>query len=241
MEKPISHIDLAVVSDDRLLCDLLRVIGAARSFPMANAEDAAFVRAALRAQRADVVLLDSRVEGTLALCSALKRDGGPAVIFFMAAHDDDAFAVAALEAGARGILARTCPAEELTKAIRVVHEGQIWARRQVLQARVEQMALSAATATAQAGLEGRLSQRENEVFRRAATGLSNKELAEALVISQATVKAHLTSIFQKLGLRGRSELAAAYHGLLTADSSLTAPEPRSAGRIPGTAPVVRSH
>ena len=241
MDKPISHIALAVVSDDRLLCDLLRVIGATRSFAMANAEDASFVRASLRAQRVDVLLVDSRVEGTLALCSALKRDGGPAVIFFMAAQDDDAFAGAALDAGARGILARTCPAEDLTKAIRVVHEGQIWARRQVLQARVERMALSAAAATAQPSLEGRLSQRENEVFRRAAYGLSNKELAEALVISEATVKAHLTSIFQKLGLRGRTELAAAYHGLLTAESSLTAPQPRSAGRMPGTTSAVRQH
>ena len=218
MEKPISHIRLAVVSDDRLLCDLLCVIGAASSFPMANADEAAVVRAALRSDRHDVVLVDSRVEGTLALCAALKRDGGPAVIFFMAAHDDDAFAVAALEAGARGILARTCPAEDLVKANRVVHDGQIWARRQVLEARVDQLARSAPPAGSQGALEavieGRLSQRENEVFRRAAAGLSNRELADALVISQATVKAHLTSIFQKLGLRGRAELAAAYHGLI---------------------------
>jgi len=60
----------------------------------------------------------------------------------------------------------------------------------------------------------RLSDREREVFRHAATGLSNRELAKRLAISQATVKAHLTSIFQKLGLRGRAELAAAYHGML---------------------------
>jgi DNA-binding NarL/FixJ family response regulator len=100
------------------------------------------------------------------------------------------------------------------KAIRVVRDGQIWARRQVLEARLERLSLSVAPAIAESGLEERLSQREQEVFRRAATGLSNKELADALVISEATVKAHLTSIFQKLGVRGRSELAAAYHGMI---------------------------
>jgi len=228
MENPISHIQVAVVSDDRLLCDLLRVIGAASSFPMGNDHDAAVVRAALRAKPVDVLLMDSRVEGTLALCSALKRDRGPAVIFFMAARDDDAFAVAALAAGARGILARTCPAEDLAKAIRIVYEGQIWARRQVLEARVEQLSRAPSPTTFEPSLEGRLSQRENEVFRQAATGLSNKELAGALVISEATVKAHLTSIFQKLGLRGRAELAAAYHGLRPASRGPVAP--RQLGR-----------
>jgi DNA-binding CsgD family transcriptional regulator len=53
-----------------------------------------------------------------------------------------------------------------------------------------------------------------EVFRQAAAGLSNKEVAARLTISQATVKAHLSRIFQKLGLRRRSELVATYHGLV---------------------------
>ena len=55
--------------------------------------------------------------------------------------------------------------------------------------------------------------REREVFRHAATGLSNKEMADRLDISRATVKAHLTQIFQKLGVSGRAQLAAVYHGL----------------------------
>ena len=59
-----------------------------------------------------------------------------------------------------------------------------------------------------------LSEREREVLVHTATGLSNKELADRLGISEGTVKAHLTSIFQKLGVRGRTELAAAYHGII---------------------------
>jgi len=57
-----------------------------------------------------------------------------------------------------------------------------------------------------------LSRREREIFRHAASGLANKELATQFAIEEATVKAHLTRIFQKLGVRGRAELAAVYHG-----------------------------
>ena len=214
VEKPFSHIRVAVASDDTLLCDLLRVIGAEMSFRIANVTDAAALRVDMRTARPEVLLLDSRVPGALELCWALKSDGRPAVIFFMAGPDDDLFAVAALDAGARGIVARTCAAEELAKAVRVVHDGQIWARRQVLEARLEHLVQSAAVpGMADPSLDERLSHREQEVFRHAAAGLSNKELAHTLLISQATVKAHLTSIFQKLGLRGRTELAAAYHGI----------------------------
>ena len=74
-------------------------------------------------------------------------------------------------------------------------------------------------------LVGRLSKRESEIFRHAAAGLSNKELADRLAISQATVKAHLTRIFQKLGLRRRTGLAAAYHGLIPPSPEAAPPPP----------------
>ena len=64
-----------------------------------------------------------------------------------------------------------------------------------------------------ATLDRSLSRREREIFRHAASGLANKELASRLAIGEATVKAHLTHIFQKLGVRGRAELAALYHGV----------------------------
>ena len=64
-----------------------------------------------------------------------------------------------------------------------------------------------------ATLDRQLSRREREIFRQAASGLANKEVASRLAIGEATVKAHLTHIFQKLGVRGRAELAALYHGV----------------------------
>ena len=216
-------IRVAVLSDDPLLAQaLLRTIAGERSFAVVGEGRRAAFGAPLRAARPQVLLVDSRMEGALALCADLRRQGGPAVIF-MAAQDDDGWAMSALEAGARGILAKSARAEDLVKAVRVVSDGQVWAHRHVLAGWMEHLATASVAARAGAPILERLSDREREVFRHAATGLSNKELAQRLAISQATVKAHLTSIFQKLGLRGRAELAAAYHGMLPPAPEHSAP------------------
>lgn len=212
--KTMPSIRVAVLSDDPLLAQaLLRIIAGERSFAVVGEGRRAAFGAPLRAARPQVLLVDSRMEGALALCGQLRRQGGPAVIF-MAGGDDDAWAMTALSAGARGILAGGVRAQDLVKAVRVVSEGQVWARRDVLARTVRGATSSVAAHEVEPMPDPRLSGREREVYRKAAMGLSNEELAKRLAISQATVKAHLTSIFQKLGLRGRAELAAAYHGLL---------------------------
>jgi DNA-binding NarL/FixJ family response regulator len=214
---------VAVLSDNRLFCEgLLRIVVAETSFAAVGHDEEAALRPALRAARPDVLLVDSRMEGALGLCAALKREGGPAVVL-VAADDGDEWGMAALVAGARGILAKSARPEDLVKAVRVVHEGQIWARRHLM-AEWAVRVPEATTRPAGESIVGRLSERESQIFRHAAAGLSNKELAERLSISQATVKAHLTRIFQKLGLRGRTELAAAYHGL-TSPPEAAAPRP----------------
>jgi DNA-binding NarL/FixJ family response regulator len=220
---------IAILSDDPLLSEsLLRIFAVEPSFVVVGKGDRAAFGPPLRTAGPQVLLVDSRMEGALALCEDLRHPGGPAVIF-MAAQDDDGWAMSALEAGARGILAKSARAEDVVKAVRVVSEGQVWAPRHVLAGRMEHLATgSVAVRAGQPNLD-RLSDREREVFRHAATGLSNKELAKRLAISQATVKAHLTSIFQKLGLRGRAELAAAYHGMLP-----PAPQHPSPLRVPLT-------
>jgi len=207
---------IAVLSDDRLLCEeLLRIVGAEASLQVVGHDEEAVLRPPLRAAQPDVLLVDSRMRKALGLCAVLKRDEKPAVVFFMATRDDDEWAREALEAGARGILAKDARAEEMVKALRLVHEGQIWARRHVMAACMERLAaVSSAQRAGNAVLNLRLTGREREVLRLAAAGLSNKELADRLAISQGTVKTHLTRIFDKLGLRGRTELAAAFHGII---------------------------
>jgi len=125
------------------------------------------------------------------------------------------WATDALSAGVRGLLSSNASAGDLLRAIHVVHDGGIWARRRWLIACVQRAAGvgERVPVHASSSLDARLSRREREVFRYAATGAGNKELATQLAISEATVKVHMTRIFQKLGLNGRAELAAAYHGL----------------------------
>lgn len=209
----VPQILVAVLSDDRLFCEgLSHIIGAEGVLSLVGPLGVTVFGAAVRSAAPHVLLVDSRLPDAVEKCAALKRERGPAVIFFMADGADTRWAVEALSAGARGILAREAVGDELIKAIKVVRDGQIWARRNVVEAWAERMAVQSATARS-ADLEQGLSDREREVFRHAAAGLTNKELARRLGISEGTVKVHLSHIFQKLGLRGRSELAAAYHGI----------------------------
>jgi DNA-binding NarL/FixJ family response regulator len=206
----------AVISDDRLLREgLISILSGKGSFDVVGEHDRCTFGADLRSGRPAVLLVDSRMDGTLALCAALKVPGNPAVIL-LGADEGDGFAVRALDAGARGILVKAASSADLMKAIRVVSGGEIWARRQVIATRMEHLAARTPRPAGESLAQELLSGREREVLLHAATGLSNKELADRLGISEGTVKAHLTSIFQKLGVRGRTELAAAYHGLISA-------------------------
>ena len=121
---------------------------------------------------------------------------------------------------------RVAPAQRLPasleKAIRYVHEGHIWAPHLVLDRVVEDAATGREERPEHRPLAvDRLSGREQEVLRHAGQGLSNKEIAGRLGITPATVKAHLTRVFQKLGLRDRLQLAVRYGARLS-------PEPPSA-------------
>jgi DNA-binding NarL/FixJ family response regulator len=152
----------------------------------------------------DVLLVDSRREDSLDLCRLCEPDGPPYVILLMVPNET--VAVAALGAGARGIVRTSDAIADAIRAISVVHAGSIWAPRSVIvEAWLRQRRGDPVVAE-------RLSAREYEIVQSVASGMSNKELAEHYGISKATVKAHLTHVFQKLGLNGRGELIATYHG-----------------------------
>jgi DNA-binding NarL/FixJ family response regulator len=165
--------------------------------------------------RPDVLLIDSRLGNALGICSDLGYNAALSVIFIDVPRDGG-FAAQALTAGARGLVFEDEAPVEVLRAIRMVHLGGVWAPRNAVLAalRTSTHAERERREAAARMLLERLSPREIEVMRHAAAGLATKELAERLSISRSTVKAHLTHIFQKLGIQGRVELAAAYHRLL---------------------------
>ncbi len=112
----------------------------------------------------------------------------------------------AFRAGARGIFSRHESVEILCKCVRSVHQGQIWADSQQMSLAVEALASSPTVRAVDAKGLNLLSKRELEVVRSLAEGLTNREIAERLGLSQHTIKNYLFRVFDKLGVSNRLEL-----------------------------------
>jgi two-component system nitrate/nitrite response regulator NarL len=112
----------------------------------------------------------------------------------------------AFRAGARGIFSRDESLENLTKCVRRVHEGLIWASGEQMVYAVEALASSAGIRAVTANGLDLLSKREMDVVRCLADGLTNREIAKRLNLSQHTIKNYLFRVFDKLGVSSRMEL-----------------------------------
>ena len=116
------------------------------------------------------------------------------------------FIVQAFRGGARGIFSRHESVESLCKCVRSVHEGQIWANSLQMSFAVEALASSPTVRAVDANGLDLLSKREMEVVRSLSEGLTNREIAERLGLSQHTIKNYLFRVFDKLGVSSRIEL-----------------------------------
>jgi DNA-binding NarL/FixJ family response regulator len=116
----------------------------------------------------------------------------------------DEYIIDALRAGASGFLLKDAPTQEVIAAVRAVAAGDAVLSTTVTRQLLDQVArrLPAAVSRNQDGLVA-LTDREQEVLRTLAAGLSNAEIAAALVLSEATVKSHVSHLLGKLGLRDR--------------------------------------
>jgi DNA-binding NarL/FixJ family response regulator len=172
----------------------------------------------------DVVIMDVRMPRMSGIEATRKiKEQYPEVgVLVLTAHDDDEYVFALLEAGANGYLLKTAEIEELVKAIRAVYVGQSALDPLITQKVVAQFmngkSLPDVMAQVSEEMDG-LTSRELEVLRLVGQGLTNKEVAQQLYISDRTVQAHLSSIFSKLQVASRTEavMYAIRKGWITVD------------------------
>jgi DNA-binding NarL/FixJ family response regulator len=198
----------------------IEVVGAA-----ANGQEA--VEKALEL-RPDVILMDVRmpvVDGVEATAQ-LRHKVPTCQVLVLTTFDDDEYIVEALRAGARGYLLKDIPAPDLAKAVQAAHRGIYQldsdVASKVLQAlsrpsgtepppaapTVERPPSATLDQESHRGLTAAgVSSRELEVLRLVAQGATNREIAEQLVVSEGTVKNHISNILSRLGLRDRTQAA----------------------------------
>ncbi|MTD16082.1 response regulator [Nakamurella sp. YIM 132087] len=187
----------------------LEVVGTA-------ADGAAAVAETLRL-RPDVVLMDLRMpvlDGAGATARILAAAPEVAVLV-LTTHADEPSILAALSAGARGYLTKQAGRADIARAVRAAAAGQSVLDPEV-QAQLVRLASHPPTPVAAVpDLPVELSERETEVLRQIAGGLSNQEIAAALFVSEATVKTHINNLFAKTGVRDRAQAVryAFLHGL----------------------------
>jgi DNA-binding NarL/FixJ family response regulator len=222
---PEPPIRVLVVDDQRLMRDGIASLlslqpGIAVVGTAANGQEAV---AQAQALQPDVILMDVRMpvlDGVAA--TAQVRHALPACqVLMLTTFDDEAYIIEALRAGACGYLLKDIPAPDLAQAIQAAHKG-IYQLDPAVAGKMVAALKGAGPPSAAPALPplparpGDLSSREIEVLRLIARGASNREIAETLVISEGTVKNHISNILGRLGLRDRTQAAlyARENGLL---------------------------
>jgi DNA-binding NarL/FixJ family response regulator len=160
--------------------------------------------------RPDVILMDVKMPGTdgVEALRSLSERGNPARVLIVTSFTERRTVVPALRAGAAGYVHKDIDPEALAGAIRAVHAGHVLLQPEVADALLAQDASGG-------GRPGSLTDREREVLALIARGRSNREIARALVLSEKTVKTHVSNILMKLDLSDRTQAAlwAVRHGV----------------------------
>ena len=195
-----------------------------------TASDGAEAVRICRELRPDVVLMDVRMPGMDGIEATRQLAGAGATtprILMLTTFDLDEYVYDALRAGASGFLLKDVTAERLFDAVRVIAAGEALLAPAVTRRLISEFALrpepatpSAASATGLAAL----TPRETQVLRLVAEGLSNAEIAARLVVTDETVKTHVSRVLSKLGLRDRTQAVVTAY-----ESGLVVPRTRNPG------------
>ena len=184
------------------------VDGAGDMEVVGTAADGAHALDVVRGSRPDVVLMDLQMPGTdgvAATRALIEADLGVQVLVLTSFSDEERI-VAALDAGAVGYLLKDAEADDVLDGIRAVNRGESPIHPRAARVLLGARRLEAAGRPGE-GAAVTLTPREREVLALVATGLANKQIARRLGISDRTVKAHLTSVFARLGVEDRTQAA----------------------------------
>jgi DNA-binding NarL/FixJ family response regulator len=202
---------VVIVDDQELVRAGLRMILDAQDDIEVVAEAADGLEAISEVERTDpdVVLMDIRMPNLDGVEATRRLPGRRVLILTTFALDE--YVVEALRAGASGFLLKDAPPDELVRAVRVVATGDALLSPSVTRQLLDRVVPKLGSSGPPASSLDALTAREREVLILVAQGLSNAEIAERLVVSEATVKSHVSHILEKLGLRDRVQaVVAAY-------------------------------
>jgi DNA-binding NarL/FixJ family response regulator len=174
----------------------------------------------VRRRRPDVALMDIKMpglDGLEATRRIVAEAGEATAVLVLTTFDLDEYVYEALRAGASGFLLKDAPAEQLIAAIHTLAAGEALIAPAITKRLIAQFARAAPPGGPPAALE-ELTPREHEVLLLIARGLSNLEIAEELVLSEATVKTHVKRVLSKLGVRDRVQAV-----VLAYESALVTP------------------
>lgn len=167
----------------------------------------------IQRQKPDVALLDIRMPGEdgISLARRVKAAGLDTLVIMLTSYDSQQYVLASLKAGAKGFLLKTATPETLLKAMQTVADGGLYLDSEVSSALEERQ-----------NQPEELSPREREVLLCSARGMSGKDVAGALNISERTVQTHLAAIYDKLEAHNKTEamLYALKYGILTVEELL---------------------
>lgn len=208
-------IRVMVVDDQAMVRQGLRLILEGEPDITVVGEAADGIDAVELAERAnaDIVLMDVRMprrDGIAACAEICRRDGAPAVLM-LTTFDLEDYVYAALRAGASGFLLKDAPAEHLVEAVRNVARGDAQLAPSITRLLIEELAKRPVASDHHQHWLDELTERETDVLKLMARGLSNTEIAAELILGEATIKTHVGRVLAKLGARDRVQaVVAAY-------------------------------
>ncbi|MEU6955658.1 response regulator transcription factor [Streptomyces sp. NPDC045714] len=217
MDSEREPVRVVIVDDDQLVRMALRLVidGEPDLTVVAEAADGNAAITAVDEQRPDVVLMDVRMPGLdgLGATRVLLARPAPPRVLMLTTFDSDDLVLGALRAGALGFVLKDTPPLRILDAVRAVADGtpvlSPAATARVIAAATGPQSSHARDSTRRAARErlSALTEREHETARAIADGLGNPEIAQRLHISVATVKAHTGSLFSKLAVQNRVQIA----------------------------------